>query len=129
MELSYFLAQLFGLILIVFAVALFLRPTIITVAMRDLRPYSFTMLMAGFLGVIGGLAIILSHNVWEFSWRGIITLFGWLAFIKGITYIAFPDFLRFTATSMLNGRGKRNIMLLLVLLLGVYLAVKGFGLY
>lgn len=127
MELSYFLAQMFGLTYIIFAGALFLRPTLVTVAIRDLRPFSFVMLMAGFIGIVAGLAIVLSHNIWELSWRGLITLFGWVALIKGITYVAFPDFLRFTATGMINGKGKRNAMLALMFLLGCYLTFKGFG--
>lgn len=126
MELSNFLAQLFGLTLMIFAAAILLRPTIVTVAIRDLRPFSFMMLMAGFAGITGGLAIILSHNIWEMSWRGVITLFGWIALLKGITYVAFPDFLRFSAISMLNGRGKRTIALALAFALGFYLAYRGF---
>lgn len=126
MELSYFLAQVFGLLLIIFSMTLLLRPTIVTVAIRDLRPYSFTMLLAGLLGVTGGLSIILTHAIWEFTWRGIITLFGWIMLFKGVMYMAFPDMLRFTATSMVNGIGKRTAMLLLVLALGCYLTLHGF---
>ncbi len=127
MEFSYFLAQLFGLTMMIFAASILIRPTIVTVAIRDLRPFSFTMLMAGFVGIVGGLAIILSHNIWEMSWRVIITLFGWSALLKGITYVAFPDFLRFTATSMINGKGKRTAVLILVFLFGAYLTYRGFG--
>ena len=128
MELSYFLAQFFGLLLVIFGLASLLRPMLITVAIRDLRPYSCAMLIAGLLGVVAGLLVILTHNVWEMSWRVIITLFGWMALFKGIIYIAFPDFLRFTAIGMINGRGKRAMLLVVVLLLGFYLTIKGFGL-
>jgi hypothetical protein len=129
MELSYFLAQIFGLLLIIFSIAFLFRPIIVTVAIRDLRPFSFTMLLAGLLGVTGGLFIILTHPIWEFSWRGIITLFGWIMLFKGVMYIAFPDTLRFTATSMVNGIEKRTVMLLLILVLGCYLTLHGFKLW
>ena len=127
MELSYFLAQLLGLTLMLFAAMILLRPTITTVAIRDLRAYSFEMLLAGFLGIVGGLAVVLSHNIWEFSWRGIITLMGWAALLKGISYVAFPNFMRFTAASMLNGKRKRTTVLIVVFLLGSYLVYHGFG--
>lgn len=126
MELSHFLAQLFGFTLMIFSAVLMLRPMIVTVAIRDLRPFSFSMLMAGFAGIVGGLSIILIHNIWEISWRGLITLFGWSALIKGVTYVAFPDFLRFTATGMLNGKAKRNAALIVTFLVGAYLAYSGF---
>lgn len=127
MELSYFLAQLLGLTLMIFAAVVLLRPTITTVAIRDLRAYSFEMLMAGFLGIMGGLAIVLAHNIWEFSWRGIITFIGWATLLKGISYVAFPNFLRFTAVGMLNGKRKRSTVLIMVFLVGSYLAYQGFG--
>lgn len=127
MELSFFLAQLFGLTMMLFLVTIWLRPKIIDAVMDDLRPYSFTMLMAGFVGVVGGLAVILSHNVWEASWRVIITLFGWAALIKGITYVAFPEVLRGTAKGVLSTPRRRNALLLVAFLVSAFLTVKGFG--
>ena len=126
MELSLFLAQLFGLSLIIFSVGALFRPEIIFEAVRDLRPYSFPMLMAGFVGIVGGLAIVLTHNVWEVSWRGVITLFGWSALLKGITYVAFPEVVVGAGRVMLSG-SRRTPMMVVMLLLGVYLADYGFG--
>jgi len=128
MEISFFLAKLFGLTLMIFTLVTMIRPVIVTIAMRDLRPYSFVMLATGFIGIIGGLVIILSHNVWELSWRGIITLFGWAALSKGIFYVAFPDTLRITTGGFLEGKRNRMIVLVLVFLLGAYLAYYGFDL-
>lgn len=128
MELSLFLAQLFGLTLMIFTVIAMFRPVLITVAMRDLRPYSFLMLMAGFIGIVGGIAIIISHNIWEFSWRGVVTLFGWASLLKGITYVAFPDMLKITSGGIFEGKRNRMVVLSLAFLLGVYLTYHGFGL-
>jgi RsiW-degrading membrane proteinase PrsW (M82 family) len=83
--------------------------------------------MAGFLGVFGGLAIILSHNVWEMSWRVVITLFGWGALIKGITYVTFPGLIMRTGISLFEGKW-RKISLAIALLVGCYLSYHGFGL-
>lgn len=127
MEISFFLAKLFGSTLMIFTLVAMIRPTIVTVAMRDLRPLSFVMLMAGFLGILGGLAIIITHNVWELSWRGVVTLFGWAALSKGIFYVAFPETLRITAGGFIEGKRNRMILLVFGFLLGVYLAYYGFG--
>jgi hypothetical protein len=127
MELSLFLAQLFGLTLIIFALVALMRPAFIESVMRDLQPYSFSLLLAGFIGIVGGLAIVLTHNVWEFSWRGLITLFGWSAIAKGVSYVAFPDTLIATAGSVL-GRKRRKLVLVIMLAMGMYLTYHGFGL-
>lgn len=126
MELSYFLAQLFGLTLIIFAVVAFFQPSIISATIRDMKPFSFPLLLAGFIGVFGGLAIILSHNVWEWSWRVIVTLFGWTALIKGIAYVAFPETLMRTGISVFEGKW-RKLSLVVTFLVGCCLVYHGFG--
>ncbi len=126
MELSYFLAQLFGLTIIIFSMVAFFQPAIIAATIRDMKPSSFPLLMAGFVGIFGGLAIILSHNVWEMGWRLLITLFGWIALVKGITYVAFPELIMRTGSRLLEGKW-RKMFLAITFLLGCYLVYHGFG--
>ena len=40
--------------------------------------------------LVFGLAVIANHNIWEMSWRAVITIFGWSMAIKGALYMAFP---------------------------------------
>ena len=126
MELSLFLAQLFGLTIMVFSAIAFFRPMLMDEVFRDIRPYSFAAMMAGFIGIVCGLAIILSHNIWEFSWRGLVTLFGWGALIKGVSYIAFPQVIISAANKFMMGRNNKLIMIV-YFLVGCYLAYHGFG--
>jgi hypothetical protein len=121
MELSLFLAQLFGMSLIIY------RPMLLEETIRDLKPYSFTSLMAGFIGIVCGLAIILSHNIWEFSYRGVVTLFGWSALLKGISYVAFPQLIIKSAKKILKGK-RSKVTMLVALLTGCYLTYYGFDL-
>jgi hypothetical protein len=127
MEISFFLAKLIGLTLMVFTLVAMIRPMIVTVAMRDLRPFSFVMLAAGFLSVLAGLALIISHNVWELNWRGVVTLFGWAVLAKGILYVGFPETFRVTAGGFLEGKKRRMALLSFGFLLGAYLTYNGFG--
>ncbi len=126
MELSLFLAQLFGLLLLIFIAIAFIRPQYIEGVLRDLKPHSFSMLLAGFVAIVVGLMVILTHNVWDMSWRVVITLFGWAALLKGITYVALPETLIATADKALQGR-YRQATLTLAFLLGCYLTYQGFG--
>ncbi len=126
MELSIFLAQLFGLIMIIFSLSALYRPQIIIESVRSLRPYSFSALMAGFISTVAGLSIILTHNIWEFSWVGVVTLFGWAALLKGVAYVAFPDKIISTANNVLGSK-QRKVALTLALLVGCYLTYHGFS--
>jgi hypothetical protein len=128
MELSYFLAQLFGLTMMVFGVLMWIKPRLVDGMVGDLQQHVFSRVMAGFIGVVAGLAIILSHNIWEFGWVGLVTLFGWSAFLKGISYVAFPKMIFSTAGSILKS-GKRQLFVsMVVFLIGAYLTYNGFGL-
>lgn len=56
-----------------------------------------------------------------------MTLWGWGAFLKGCTYLAAPNVLINTSKSLLRDKSWTRGMLLAALLLGAYLAYKGFG--
>lgn len=126
MELSLFLAQLFGLTFIIFTLTALMRPSLIDGVMRDIKTPTLAVLMTAFAGVMGGLAVVLTHNIWEFSWVGLVTFFGWAALIKGVSFIAFPNFLVGISDKVLSG-GKMKGMLIVALLASCYLAYKGFG--
>lgn len=127
MELSYFLAQLFGLSLCVFALAALMRPQFINAVLNDFEKNATVTLLFSFSGILGGLAVILSHNVWTADWPVIITLFGWAAVIKGVAYLVMPKMILGLGTAV-YGTGKyTKIILLLAFMLGIYLASNGFG--
>ena len=47
--------------------------------------------LAGILAVTAGLAIVLGHNVWSGgALPVIVTLFGWVALLKGILFLLLP---------------------------------------
>lgn len=127
MELSYFLAQLMGLSLIIFAAVGILRPRIVRDAISTFESNTLTSLFFGFASIVLGLAIILTHNIWEFSWVGVITLFGWAALLKGITFLLAPDTLLNFGTVVYKTDGSVRGVLFFTLLIGVYLAYNGFS--
>jgi hypothetical protein len=128
MELSYFLAQLIGLSVMVFAIAGILRPRLIRDAVLSIEINSFSSLLFGFVGIVVGLAIILSHNIWQPIWVACITFVGWAALFKGITFLLKPEWLLTFGTSMYKHDARIRTVLFLLLLVGAYVAYHGFGL-
>ncbi len=127
MELSYFLAQLFGLTYIISAVAIYIRPSIATSMVRDFKSNQFVVVIVGFMALVIGLAIVLSHNIWVANWTVIITIFGWAALLKGIAYLLSPDTILLSGEKILQNNKRRTIVLLVMFIFGFYLAYKGFG--
>jgi hypothetical protein len=50
--------------------------------------------LAGACALTGGLAIVLTHNVWSADWRVIVTVIGWMATIAGTLRLLLPDMVR-----------------------------------
>jgi hypothetical protein len=72
----------------------FARPDILdrvkTIIVRD-RGFS---LIYGMASIILGLASVLLVHSWGANWHTLITIFGWLALLKGITAGAWPEVAR-----------------------------------
>ena len=60
------------------------------------------LIQAGFMNLIIGLTIVVGHNVWDGSWRVVITVVGYLALLKGIVLLAWPGVLVEMSRGMLE---------------------------
>lgn len=127
MELSLFLAKILGAVFTAFSVAGLMRPKIISDALRDFDHESFARLIAGCAGVGVGMAVILSHNIWTWDFRGLITLFGWTALIKGVSYLLLPKQAVSFTKSMVKSKSQMRVFLYTSLLIGLYLLYSSFG--
>jgi hypothetical protein len=47
--------------------------------------------LSGFGALIIGIMLVVSHNIWVWDWRLVITLIGWMTLIKGIIRIFYPE--------------------------------------
>lgn len=105
MDTSLFLAQLIGPVLLVTAAAVLINQDNMREMARDFLEHRGLIFLAGILTLVAGLAIVLTHNVWEWSWAVVITIFGWLGVIGGFFRIVFPDSVKSVGTAMLEKRG------------------------
>ncbi|MGC6284599.1 MAG: hypothetical protein ACON4X_02990 [Polaribacter sp.] len=124
MDTSLFLLKFWGWYCVIFFFILSFNPKRIKQIVEDLQDQKFTILIS-FLAIIIGLLNILFHNVWEANISLVVTLFGWLALLKGIMLFTFPR----TTT---KGITKMNIkfvqaMYIFVFLIGVILLNEAYG--
>ena len=84
--------------------------------------------LSGFVFLILGALLVVSHSVWVFDWRIVITVLGWLVLLKGMGRIFFPD-----AVKRMVEKKKENRKFILgeiaVFLIGLYLLYYGFIVY
>lgn len=90
MELSLLVAQVLGIVLFVLGFGLICN------AERYKKMYQEVINNDGFVffsavfALIVGTVFVLTHNIWEMHWSVIITIFGWIALVKGFILAIFP---------------------------------------
>ncbi len=86
-----FLGRFWGWLTLIVAAVLLLQPARlreIKLLMIENRGFS---LMYGIVSLILGLASVQLYNEWSLHWASLISLFGWMALLKGIYVLAFND--------------------------------------
>ena len=128
METSIFLARVIGLIGIISTLAIIFNYKKSLAFDAEAIKNPLLSYLSGFLFLILGVLLVVSHSVWVFDWRLIITLLGWIILLKGVGRIFFP-----LAVRRLIEKKKNNRIFFLgeivVLLLSLYLLYRGFFVY
>jgi hypothetical protein len=86
-----FFALFWGWLTVIVTLMFFIRPKALHDVKRLIVENRAFGLTYGYLSLFLGLASVLLHNVWALNWHVLITIFGWLALIKGILVIAWPE--------------------------------------
>jgi hypothetical protein len=73
----------------------------------DLAKNPALIYLAGFIALILGALIVHSHNTWTRDWTTGVTALGWLALLKGILLIAFPQAVMRASRTFMAGRCAR----------------------
>lgn len=126
MQASLFIARLLGPMFIVVGIALPLRQQMFRSILDEFIRSGVLMYLAGFFGLLGGIALILTHNVWAADWRLIITLIGWLTLIRALITIFQPQWMVVAGTAVLDRRGVFLVAAVLNLVIGLVLSYFGY---
>ena len=126
MPTSIFIAKLLGPVFALVGIALLVRPQTLRAVLKDFLRSPALLYLAGFLGLLAGLAIVLTHNVWAFDWRVIITLIGWMTIARGVITIFLPERFGALGSAIHKHRGVFTAAGLANLLLGLVLSYFGY---
>ena len=84
MELTYFIAQLFGIYLLIVGLVMVFRKHMFLEVINGFYDSPATLFLAGWMAMLVGLFMVLIHNYWNNGVLAlVITLAGWAAFLKG----------------------------------------------
>jgi hypothetical protein len=127
MATSLFLARLLGPVFLLIGIGLVFDPDSFRKLLREFTNNPVLVYLAGILGLMGGLAVVLTHNVWIADLRVVITLVGWVALIRGVVTILAPQWLVSVANRIFEN--KRNFLAAagIDLIVGVMLSYFGYA--
>jgi hypothetical protein len=124
--LSIFLAKTIGLYLVIVSAAFILKANELKPVALDMVRNSSLVMFSGILALIFGILIVVSHNIWVMDWRVIITLLGWLALLKGVMRLFFPEFAMSKMKKCVENNASYTMMMLVTLFIGLVLLYFGF---
>ena len=121
MELSIFIAKIFAVAYLFIGLGMLMSPGHYKKMMDGFTNNPTMLYMGGIMATLAGFLIVNAHSVWV-GWPTIITIFGWLALLKGFMLLVFPDSFRFwgKAFKKINMAGFGVLVLAIGLLFGYF---------
>lgn len=92
MELTYYLAQIWGPILLAIGVGFFVSSSFYRSVYGELEKESFAVLFFGMIAMAVGIAHVMVHNVWGSLSQIVVSFLGWALLFKGIVCVVAPRF-------------------------------------
>ena len=126
--LTLFLAKLFGLYCVIVALAMMTRRQSAVATVRALIASPPLLLLVEVIGLAGGLAMILGHNIWSGgALPVVVTLVGWLMAIRGAALLALSPSVTMKLFEALRYEQLFYVYMGGTLILGLYLTYAGFS--
>ena len=123
MELSNYLAEIWGISMAVVYFALLIKEKHLKKLFQFMETED-NLFSWGLVSFVIGISTVLAHNIWVKNWQVAITILGWVALIKGLSLLFIPEVLKNTVKKMEN---KQWLPVLLIVGLFIGLAITYFG--
>jgi hypothetical protein len=127
MQTSIFIAQLLGPMFVVLGVALLVKPQMFRTILPEFVRSPALLYLAGFIGLLAGMVLVLTHNVWVLDWRLIITVIGWMTLVRALITIFQAHWIVAASTTILAHRGIFVGAAVTNLIIGLVLSYFGYA--
>ncbi len=129
MELSIYLAQLFGLYFLIAGVIVMARQKSFMHIMTDMLGSRGLLTIVALCQLFAAIALVLAHPIFEITWQGLITAIGVWIGVEALFYLTMPYTRLVKLVKLFGTPTWFTSGGLLSILMGAYLTGKGFGLW
>ncbi len=128
MQLTHFLSQLLGLYLIIVSVSMLTQKQATMGIITSVIENPPMLFILEILGVLGGLAIVLWHNVWSSGLLPfLVTLVGWVTLVRSTIFLFLSPQVMLKVFKAIRCEQNYYAFVGISLLIGVYLTYAGFA--
>jgi hypothetical protein len=93
MDISTLTLKVLAIYLAVSGLFLLFRGKTVPHMLKDFFDHSAVVYLTGIVLIFLASMFLIQNNVWDGSWRTLVTIFVWLVAIKGLLYVFAPKFL------------------------------------
>jgi len=119
MDISLVVAKILGVYLVVSGLFLIFRGKTLPHLLQDFFGHPAIVYLTGAILIFLSTLLLIQNNIWDGTWRTIITVFGWLIFLKGVAYLFIPKMLQKMVSKKFLGA--LNLYGLIAIVIGLYL--------
>ena len=121
---SFVLSQIFGLYLLITAILMLSRAAFYRQVIAKLKPTDGSIVLGASIGLLFGLALVDTHNIWDQYPRLLVTVVCWLILLKSVLWLSFTDGMLRLTKKLCQSR-MYYVMTTVMLLLGIAMTSRG----
>ena len=125
MDLSIFVAQVVAIVYLSIGVGMLLDKKHYAKLFDGIMKDTSIMYLGGVMALLIGFSLVTFHNEWVKSWEVLVTIIGWLAFVKGVMLLAFPTTFIGMTKSLVKAKNL-GVYSFVVVVLGLVFGYFGF---
>ena len=91
MDISLVAAKILGIYLVLSGLFLIFRGKTVANLLKDFFGHPAIVYLTGVILIFLSSLFIIQHNVWDGTWRTVVTFFAWVVLLKGLAYIFVPE--------------------------------------
>ena len=85
--------KLLAVYMIVSGLFLLLKGKSVPLLLKDFFGHPATVYLTGIILIFLSTMYLIQYNIWDGTWKTVVTIFAWLVLLKGVGYIFFPKML------------------------------------
>ncbi len=119
MDITILVSKILGIYLIVAGIFIIFKGKSIPHLLRDFFDHPAVSYLTGIILLFLSSMYLIQFNIWDGTWKTIITVFVWLILVKGLVYIFAPKML--SEFVIKNSKKLFNVYGVIAFVIGLYL--------